>query len=156
VAGAGGTAASATLNGANPTTHYLKATNFGLAVPAGATITGVVVEVERADLEETDAITDFSLRLVKGGVVSGADRAGADRWPPSSMETATYGESTDMWGLTLTPADVNASNFGVVLSATSAAGAGSPAVDFIRVTVHYTASSGVPSATTMLVGSGRE
>lgn len=27
--------------------HYLKATNFGFSVPAGATITGITVEIER-------------------------------------------------------------------------------------------------------------
>jgi hypothetical protein len=34
-------------------------------------------------------------------------------------------------------------------------GFGNAAVDFIRVTVHYTAASGTPSATSMLIGSGR-
>src|SRR3990167_2051589 len=30
-----------------PTSHYLKATNFGFSIPAGATINGIVVEIEK-------------------------------------------------------------------------------------------------------------
>jgi hypothetical protein len=29
------------------TGHYLKATNFGFSIPVGATITGILVEIER-------------------------------------------------------------------------------------------------------------
>jgi hypothetical protein len=144
--------ASAALSAINNTTHYLKATSFGFAVPGGATVTGVEVEVSRTDVDETESVTDFSVRLVKGGVVSGDDKASGDRWPAGSLEVALYGSDADLWGLTLTPADVNASTFGAVVSAATSGGAGSAAVDFIRVTVHYTTASGAASATVMLMG----
>jgi hypothetical protein len=147
----GGAVASTSLS-ALSVTHYLKGTNFGFAVPVGATITGVVVEIERGDFDETDQVVDSVVKLIKGGVVSGNNKATATTYSPSAFEVASYGGSSDLWGLTLTPTDVNASNFGVVLSAATTSGAGAPLVDFVRVTAHYTTSSGAASATVMLMG----
>jgi hypothetical protein len=136
-------------------THYLKVTNFGFAVPAGATINGVAVEVERrVSTPGAAAVRDSVLRLVKGGAVVGGNKAAATNWT-NSFVVASYGSASDLWGTTLTGADVNASNFGVVLSAVNHVSSDdiySAQVDFIRVTVYYTASSGAASATVMLMG----
>lgn len=56
------------------------------------------------------------IQLVKGGTISGNNKAsdndsgqiGSDRG------FVSYGSSSDLWGLTLTPTDINASNFGAV------------------------------------------
>src|SRR3990167_2658402 len=57
--------------------HYLKATNFGFAIPAGADIDGIVVEVERkADTNTASRyINDYEVKLVVGGVIQGQNRA---------------------------------------------------------------------------------
>ncbi|MCR4339413.1 MAG: glycine-rich protein [Gemmatimonadaceae bacterium] len=89
-------------------------------------------------------VVDNVVRLVRGGTVVGDDKAAATQWP--SVDTyKTYGGATDMWGTTLTPAQVNAADFGVVLSATVTTGTAE--VDHVRMTIHYTAQgSGDPGS----------
>ncbi len=80
-------------------------------------------------------VADNVVKLVKGGSVVGNNNASASQWP-SGDAPATYGGAADLWGTTLSPSDVNASNFGVVLSAT--VNAGQARVDAVRVRIHYT------------------
>lgn len=120
------------------TSQYLKATGFNFTIPLDATITGITVEVERSSTA-LSALSDSSVRLVNGGTVSGDNKAAGGTWP--TVDTyQSYGSSTDLWGLTLTPADVNASNFGVVFSA-AAALAATLQIDHVRLTVHYLGSN---------------
>jgi hypothetical protein len=53
-----------------------------------------------------------SVRLVVGGVAAGDDRATGAALPLSDAYL-TFGGSADLWGLALTPADVNAADFGL-------------------------------------------
>ena len=113
------------------TTHYLKATNFGFAIPNGATINGIKVEIKQLD-NGNDA-TESSVKIVKGGTISGNNKStGANL--PDSLTYVEYGGSTDLWGLSWTASDVNASNFGVVFSVVQSSAVG---VDHIRITVYY-------------------
>lgn len=115
-------------------THYLKCLDGGFSIPAGATITGVVVEVDVRDT--TGQVTDKVVSLVKGGTVSGDNKFDGAAW--SAADTIhTYGTSTDLWGLSLTPADVNSSTFGVVFQAENTGSIASAQVDYVRMTVHY-------------------
>src|SRR5204863_304279 len=50
---------------ASTTTHYLKLTNFGFSIPAGSTITGVTVAVERIKTGSSQDVRDASVKLVK-------------------------------------------------------------------------------------------
>lgn len=118
--------------------HYLKATNFQFAIPLDATIVGITVSIERSTTVAT-SITDSSVTLVKGGTIGGTDKATGTQWPTSDG-VATYGSATDLWGQTWTPADLNASNFGVVIAATAGAAA-TMQVDQITVTVDYLGSN---------------
>lgn len=128
--------ASATVD-ANDT-NYLKATNFGFAIPADSTIDGVVVEVERSAAAVGD-VAERRMLLVKGGSVVGSDKSIGTGFP-STDAYKTYGGASDLWGTTLTPADVNGSGFGCVFAAQqSVNGPGKTAlVDHIRITVYYT------------------
>jgi hypothetical protein len=118
--------------------HYLKATNFGFTIPSGATIDGIVVEVERRE-ESAAGIRDNRVRIVKGGVVGSTDKADtATNWPASDAYK-TYGSASDLWGQTWTGSDINSSTFGMVIAATwTVAGSGLAEIDHIRITVHYT------------------
>lgn len=118
-------------------THYLLATNFGFSVPGGATVTGIVVGVERR--ATLNAAQDSSLRLFVAGVVAGDNRASGDNWPINDV-SRDYGSNSDLWGLTLAPSDVNSAGFGVGIAATTNEGRGAetPEVDFISITVYYT------------------
>ena len=123
-------------------THYLKATGFGFAIPSGATINGIEVGIIRKaqDSSKFAFATDSVLKLVKGGTVIGNDKANtAAKWPTSDG-AVTYGTPSDLWGGTWADTDINASNFGVVLSAQNLTTVTS--VNFISVTVTYTAGAG--------------
>lgn len=129
--------------GTDTLSEYLKATDFGFSVPADATVNGVVVEVLKTDDGSQILDAPGGVRLVKGGTVSGDDKA--DTMTEWAAGYATYGGAADLWGLTLTPADVNASTFGFVIAAEYGGASGSNAyVDHVRITVYYTeATSGV-------------
>jgi len=76
---------------------------------------------------------DNSVRLIKGGTVTGSNLA-YTVGPWNTVDTYTsYGSSSNLWGTTWTPAEINASNFGAVLSASVANG--TARVDHMRITV---------------------
>jgi hypothetical protein len=60
---------------------------------------------------------DNSIKLIKGGTISGTDKSAGATWSVDVEETVSFGSTSDLWGITLTPTDVNASNFGVGISA---------------------------------------
>ena len=121
-------------------TDYLVATNFGFSIPVNTVITGVLVEIERSD--PNFKTSDYSIRLVKGGTISGADRSSGTLYPTTDAY-GSYGGCGDLWASALTAADVNASNFGVAVAAQRffAGALGGPTqgrIDHIRITVCYT------------------
>jgi hypothetical protein len=122
--------------------HYLKATNFGFSIPGGATISGIVVEVEAKD----DGLATNKInivRLVKANAIQPTSRASDS---PAALTTTdtykVYGSSSQLWGQTWTDADINASTFGVVVAAQlDFLGSGvvsTVSIDHIRITVYYT------------------
>ncbi|NWF77640.1 MAG: hypothetical protein HXY36_03495 [Chloroflexi bacterium] len=134
--------ATATLSKATPTSHYLKVTNFGFAIPSGATIKGILVEIDRYASTGSGGtrITDNSIKLVKGGTISGDNKASASPWSDSDTNTyVSYGGPPDLWGLTWSPADINGPGFGVAISAKKddSNNTRTAYVDHIRITVYY-------------------
>lgn len=120
--------------------NYLRATGFGLDIPAGSIIKGITVGIERSEANSQDAtIRDNVVSLVKNNSVVGQNKAAtAINWPTSDA-TASYGGTSDLWGTTWTPAEVNNANFGVVLSVGRTSGGDETArVDHITVAVEYT------------------
>jgi hypothetical protein len=86
-------------------------------------------------------VVDSVVRLVKAGTVVGDNKAAttaADYWPFSD-EVKEYGGSSDLWGTTWTPAEVEAATFGVVISADTGTN-WTARVDHIEMTVYYTVS----------------
>ena len=88
-------------------------------IPSSAPILGIQVEVTRHASAATGT-NDNSLKLVKAGVISGNDKASGTAWGTGDA-TITYGSTSGYMGIiwTFTGADVNTSNFGVVLSVTT-------------------------------------
>lgn len=129
----------ATVAGSGPPgtkTNYLLASNFGFSIPATATILAVRMEIEFVDGSGNDGqLTDC--QLLKAGVASGSVKTGNVN--SAGTGYATAGNLTnDLWGATLTPADVNHSGFGVQVRFEDISGEGySFSVDHIRLTVHY-------------------
>lgn len=127
--------------GGSSNSAVLTATAFGFSIPAGSTIDGVYVEVRRQGASL--AHSDQSVRLVIGGSAAGDNKAKSGTWSTSDT-TQTYGGAADKWGLTPSDSDINASNFGLAFQCKNALGGSRTAyVDFIRITVYYTAAAGV-------------
>ena len=127
------------------TSQLLKATNFSFAIPSGATIVGIVVEIEKSSDTVGSVLADADVRLVKASVPVGDDKANVASWP-SADAYSTYGSSTDLWGTTWTPAEVNASTFGAAIAAYPTTTTSETArVDHIRITIYYYGAALVPA-----------
>jgi hypothetical protein len=113
-------------------------TDFGFAVPESAEITGVTVRVRRAARSGNEA-ADAGVHLLKGGVQGSADRSMPGLWPGPDLAEVEYGGPDDLWGQTLSPADVNAPDFGVALAVgfTQGIGNGRAYVDIVYASVRY-------------------
>jgi hypothetical protein len=118
-------------------TNGLVWTGFANAVPSGATINGVVFEI---GCSCPSSGVFFGLNLIKGGVPSGSDLS-ASTPVPTTLTNLSFGGATNLWGNSLTDADVNASNFGVQVWF-AASGTRTISVDYGRLTIYYTPSGG--------------
>lgn len=127
---------------ASAQTNYIQASGFGFAIPSTATICGIEARVERnaAGLLIGSSVTDKNVYLMKAGVAVGTNHASGAGWTGSDA-TAVYGSNSDLWGTTWTPAQINASNFGLDFSAQLNAGLASlfltANVDAISIRVYY-------------------
>lgn len=118
--------------------YWLRATDFGFTIPDGATIDGILVEIERRCNEEYGA--DYAMKIVKAGTEQGNDHASVTEWPASDTYKS-YGSSSDKWGLSWTSDYINSHLFGASISAIYEEDPEFRAtfyVDHIRITVYYT------------------
>ena len=143
--------ATATI-GSGDTTHYLQGTQYGFAIPTGSTIRGISVVINRQTSGvQAPFIRDSEIHLIKNGLVTGENKAltGTD-WP-TSFGGRVYGGTNDLWGTTWSVEEINASDFGVALSATNAGNSTKTAtVDYMQILVYYN-----PGSTTIVdCGSG--
>ena len=131
---------------ASAQTNYIQASGFGFAIPTTATVCGIEARVERnaAGLLIGSSVTDKNVYLMKAGATVGTNHASGAGWTGSDA-TAVYGNNSDLWGTTWTPAQINASNFGLDFSAQMNAGLASlfltANVDAISITVYYNTST---------------
>ncbi|MEP7164084.1 MAG: T9SS type A sorting domain-containing protein [Ferruginibacter sp.] len=125
--------------GAGATSHYLVGTNYTFGIPANATVKGVQVVINRNAGNVFGGVGDQAVYLVKAGVVQTAGNNKAGGTWPTSFGTATYGSATDLWNLTLTATDINATGFGVALAGKNNDFFTLTAtVDYMQITVTYT------------------
>jgi len=120
-------------------TNYLKVTNFGFSIPLNVTITGIVVKVEKLDGGTKNKTKDYRVRIIKNGTIGTTDLSSASFWPTVDSYV-TYGTTTQLWGTTWTPTDINNVNFGFAIAANRVGGGGAtdlPAIDNITITVYY-------------------
>ena len=137
-------AVSGSISTSDAFTAYLNGTGFGFFVPAGATISGIMVMVERSVSAVTSGrkTADWAVTLMKNGIGTGQNLKSATEYTTSDV-TASYGNSTWMWQTSWTPAEINSAMFGVNFSsyATADTDTRTVSVDHINVTVYYTTSS---------------
>lgn len=124
---------------ANQLSQYIDATGFGFSIPGDATITGIGVSV--TGKTSNSSASSVSVQIIKGGVIN-PDGGGTRTLGLYTSTNSTFsgGSSSDLWNETLAPSDVNASNFGVAMYVQNGAG-GAPtfSVDYVSVTVYYSA-----------------
>ncbi|MBI5944540.1 MAG: right-handed parallel beta-helix repeat-containing protein [Chloroflexi bacterium] len=133
--------ASATLSGSILSSGYLEGTNYGFTIPENAVIQGIMVTIGRHESgirQDYIDVRDSTVKLMKAGTIIGNNKAAAGtEWPTATASPAIYGTTADLWGTTWTPAEINASNFGVALSVIS--GVNRIAyVDYMQISVTYT------------------
>jgi hypothetical protein len=150
---------------------YLDLSNFGFNIPTSATISGIVVNIQRKAGVNSAAnyVTDTDVWLMKAaGATVGTNHAQAStvKWPTADA-VQPYGTTSDLWGTTWTPANFNTSSFGVRIRAHgSCASTPTPSgctsavtgyVNAVTVTVYWTTgasigASGSPIAETDVGG----
>lgn len=117
--------------------RLLRGNAFGFTIPASATIDGIEFSCQQLG-SAINEIADDTVQLSIAGAASGTNKATAAFWP-TIVGLATYGGNADLWGLTPTPAQVNATNFGVFVASRDASGAGGTAsMNCHKITVYYT------------------
>lgn len=100
-------------------TNYLKATNFGFSIPSNATITGIVAEIEKKASPYNNLyylVADKFVGLVIADSFGKGDRSNFSFWSTTDSYTS-YGSSADLWDNSLTPTDINSTDFGLILMA---------------------------------------
>lgn len=123
---------------------FIRMSNYGFSIPAGATIEGVEVQIAKRSSGSWINCTESEVRLSWG---SGASNLSVDNKASLSARPAMsdyyFGGSSDTWGSSLTPSDVNSSDFGFVYKIENASGTGETAQGFssARMKVYYSVAS---------------
>lgn len=130
------TYANATGTSTGDITNYLTVTDFSFSIPSTATICGIEVIIENSVSGAMQIVSDNSVKLIKGGVITGNDYASSNPWSTSSS-IISYGGSTDTWGTTWTASDINSSSFGIAVSANLSSYASTAQIDYISINVYY-------------------
>ncbi len=91
--------------------------NFGFGIPSGSTINGITLKI-LASTSTGSETWDFHLRKTETGSDSGLRTATVANNNACGLTQGTYtmGGSADLWNTTWTPAQVNAADFGVLIS----------------------------------------
>ena len=136
-------------------TGNLTARAYGFAIPTGATINGIRLDL--AKYQQTGAVCqDAHIQLQKTtGVYSVSNYADTVTTYPSSSTVFTYGGATDLWGDTWTPTIINGATFGAFINATYNNASGSSALrcvyNWALITVYYTAAATVTQNSSFLL-----
>lgn len=119
-------------------TNYLVVKGFGFNITSPVSICGISVNIEKSASGLLQIVKDHSVRLVKGGNITGSDKAQSISWSGTDV-ISTYGSNADLWGETWTASDINSPDFGVAISAdlTSLSALPTANLDNITITVYY-------------------
>jgi hypothetical protein len=120
--------------------QYLVGYNFGFSIPTGQQIDGISV---RANMVVNDSggscitayLGDYSTSFTQRGVIYYGSSL------PTTYYNVIFGDSTNKWGFTPTIDIVNASTFGVALYATNDVNGTKFDVNYVEMTIYYSAAS---------------
>lgn len=131
--------ADATVSVDGSTSEELQCANYGFSIPAGATITGIEVNVERSSSSTNNGGSRDSSLLLLGGTLTGSNLATATIYTTADV-VESHGGATQTWGNAWTVLQINATAFGAALRVTKPGGGGAAhtvSVDHIQITVYY-------------------
>lgn len=139
----------------NITTDEIDVTGFGFSIPSTATIDGITVTIHRKGSVLLDAaVVDNLVQLRKSTGLVGNNKADTVSGWSTSFTNAVYGSSSDLWGTTWTPTEINNSSFGVrfqALEITAEDYGAYPIIDFFTIEVFYTESGGGTDTAKMMM-----
>ena len=129
-------------------TDFLLATGYGVAIPGGSTIDGILVEIKRKS-NQVGAVVDDRIKLMKTtGSLSVAGRQDTGTTWPAVAAYAAYGGAADLWSTAWSVSEVNASTFGVRVEAKeTGTDVDTAFVDTVRIKIYYTEGSPAPALT---------
>lgn len=128
-------------------TIYLTAQQLVTEIPAGATVDGIEIIIQRRETA-ADLTTwkDSAVFLIKGlAIQDAADNKAVATEYTTTDASVTYGGPADLWGVTWTATEINAVGFGVAISVGVTTDDGEstsvPEVDLISAVIYYTAAA---------------
>lgn len=122
--------------GARDQCNLLQGTNYSFAIPGGATILGIETRINTSETGGVDMIVDV-VQIMKAGSTTGTAKNVSDDIT-GSFEDIDHGSSSDLWGTTFTPSDINNSGFGVSHQLLDdGAGSDTVSVNYTQIKVHY-------------------
>ena len=145
----GASYATLLVNATSIASENLMGEGFGFSIPSGATINGIVVSIAIVNTPLSSYCGLDSVQLLKAGAVAGTAKTG------TFTSTQSFGSSSDLWGTTWTPAQINAAGFGVAVTGggTNYYGSVTVQTNAWLVTVYYTpAGSGAIASVSGLFG----
>lgn len=126
--------------------RYLTCNNFNFSIPSSAIILGIEVDVAGYS-NLNSAVADQEIRLSHGNVMMGDNMASTTFWAGSDS-IRSYGNASSLWGMALSPADINHSGFGVYIKVyNTAMQTASVFVDEVSMKITYALGTEVFSTT---------
>lgn len=130
------TAATCNITSNGGTSQLLRVSNFGFSIPAGSIIVGVTAEIERAAADNSRH-RFHAIKLLVGGSEAGYAK-GVNDAITTTKSFSTYGSSSDLWNVSLLPAQVNASTFGLSIKINrNSTSSTTTSIYRVRLTVTY-------------------
>lgn len=117
---------------------WLFGSNHGFAIPVGSTIDGIEVRHETS-AGSGDVVVDSEAKIFIAGAEAGTNQVGNNEFT-TTPTLYTYGSPTELWGLTPTVAQVNATDFGwglIVIEDDGGANADA-FTDFTQMKIYFT------------------
>ena len=143
------------IGGDSVRTEYLYVSGFGFAIPSGSTINGIQVRCitksnGAGQAAQINCATNGHSIFIAGAPAGTIDTT--DIWTSDDPTYTTFelGGATSLWGLTPTVAQINASNFGVGISAEKSASTPTARIDSVEINVYYTEASAKGGAALLL------
>jgi cell division septation protein DedD len=123
--------------------------NYGIAVPAGCQVQGIVVRLDYW-LKNSGGTTTVSVDLSGDGGATWTTLKG-DSSEPASQTTVLYGGASDLWGLVWTSSMLSNANFRVRVTMDLGSGGQEVYLDWIPVRIFY-GPANTPTATNTATG----